>query len=105
MLKSAPLPEDPALAEIQRLRLARLQLMGGKADDALATLASIADPLYPAQVGELRGDIHVARGKPEEAQKAYEQAMTSLDEATPMRRLVELKLIEAGGKPPARPEA
>jgi predicted negative regulator of RcsB-dependent stress response len=65
----------------------------------------VTEPLFPAQVGELRGDILVARGKLDEARKAYEQALTTLDEATPMRRLVELKLIDAGGKAPARPEA
>jgi len=105
LLKGAPQPKDPALAELQTLRLSRLQLLGGKAQDALQTLAPLTDPLFPAQVGELRGDIQVSLGKLEEARKAYEQAMTSLDEATPMRRLVELKLIEAGGKAPVRPEA
>jgi predicted negative regulator of RcsB-dependent stress response len=105
LLKSAPVPADAAVAEMQALRLARLQLIGGKAGDALQTLAPLSQPLYPAQVGELRGDIHVALGHAEDARKAYEQAMTVLDEAAPMRRLVELKLIEAGGKAPARPEA
>jgi predicted negative regulator of RcsB-dependent stress response len=105
LLRKAPVPADPALAELQTLRLARLQLVAGKAEDALKTISGITAPLFPAMLGELRGDIHLARGKRDEARKAYEQAMTTLDEAAPMRRLVELKLIEAGGQPPARPEA
>jgi predicted negative regulator of RcsB-dependent stress response len=104
LLRKAPVPADPALAELQTLRLARLQLVAGKAEDALKTVAGITDPLFPAVLGELRGDIHLARGKRDEARKAYEQAMTTLDEAAPTRRIVELKLIEAGGQPPARPE-
>jgi predicted negative regulator of RcsB-dependent stress response len=104
LLRKAPVPADPALAELQTLRLARLQLVAGKAEDALKTISGITAPLFPAMLGELRGDIHLARGKRDEARKAYEQAMTTLDEAAPTRRIVELKLIEAGGQPPARPE-
>ena len=105
LLRKAPVPADPALAELQTLRLARLQLVAGKGADALKTISGITDPLFPAVLAELRGDIHLAGGKRDEARKAYEQAMTTLDEAAPTRRIVELKLIEAGGKPPVRPEA
>ena len=105
LLRKAPVPADPALAELQKLRLSRLQLIGGKADDALKTVASITQPLFPSVLDELRGDIHLARGNRDEARKAYEKAMSTLDEAAPTRRIVELKLIEAGGQPPARPEA
>lgn len=105
LLRKATAPADPALAELQLLRLSRLQLVAGKSDDALKTVAGITVPLFPAGLAELRGDIHLARGKRDEARKAYEQAMTTLDEAAPTRRIVELKLIEAGGQPPARPEA
>jgi predicted negative regulator of RcsB-dependent stress response len=105
VLKSAPATKDPALAELLRLRQARLELLSGKADAALATVAPIKNSLYPAALGELRGDALLASGKRDEARKAYEDALTTLDEAAPTRRLVELKLIDAGGKPPARPEA
>jgi predicted negative regulator of RcsB-dependent stress response len=104
LLRDAPLPEDPIAAELQRLRLARLQLIAGKGDDALKTIAPITQTQFPAELGELRGDIYSASGKRDEARKAYEQAMTALDEAATTRRLIEIKLIEAGGKPPARPE-
>jgi predicted negative regulator of RcsB-dependent stress response len=106
LLKAAPVPADAAMAELQRLRLGRLQLIAGKPEDALKTVAAITTPLFPAVVGELRGDIHTALGKRDEARKAYEAALTALDEAAPVRRLVELKLIDAGGTlPAAAPEA
>ncbi len=53
---------------------------------------------------ELRGDIEMALGQRDLARKAYEQALTDLDQAAPTRDLLQLKLIEAGGQPPAQPE-
>ena len=105
LLRSAPVPADPALAELQVLRLSRLLLIAGKPADALKVIEGRNDSLFPAVLAELRGDIQLALGKRDEARKAYEQALTTLDEASPTRRLVELKLIDAGGQPPARPEA
>jgi predicted negative regulator of RcsB-dependent stress response len=107
VLKSAPAASEPALAELVRLRHARLLLIAGKADEALKQLGSLdaKTSLYPAAFGELRGDILLAQGKRDDARKAYEQALTTLDTAAPTRRMVELKHIEAGGKTPARPEA
>ena len=104
-VKSTPASTEPALAELVKLRHARLLLIAGKHDEALKMAASITDSLYPAVLGELRGDIYAAQGKRDDARKAYEDALTTLDTAAPTRRLVELKLIEAGGKTPARPEA
>ena len=105
-LKSAPATTEPALAELLRVRQARLLFIAGKADEALKQLgAADAASLYPAAANELRGDILLAQGKRDEARKAYEQALTTLDTAAPTRRMVELKHIEAGGKTPARPEA
>jgi predicted negative regulator of RcsB-dependent stress response len=104
-LRSAPATTEPALAELVRLRHARLLLIAGKYDEALAQLAPITQSLYPPVLGELRGDIYAAQGKRDDARKAYEDALTTLDQAAPTRRLVELKPIDAGGKTPARPEA
>lgn len=105
LLRAAPVPSDPALAELQVLRLSRLLLIAGKPADALKAIDGRTESLFPAVLHELRGDIQLALGKRDDARKSYEQAMTTLDEAAPMRRVVELKLIDAGGQPPARPEA
>jgi predicted negative regulator of RcsB-dependent stress response len=104
LLRAAPAPADPVYAELQRLRLGRLLLIAGKPDDAMKAIEPIGKSQFPSVLDELRGDIYSARGKRDDARKAYEQALTTLDQAATTRRLIEVKLIEAGGKAPARPE-
>lgn len=104
LLQAAPAKERADIAEIRRLRLARLLLISGKADDAARELAAIAKPAFPEVSEELRGDIAIAKGDREGARKAYEQALTHLDQSAATRQLVEIKLIDAGGQPPAKPE-
>ena len=86
------------------LRLGRLLLIAGKADEAGKQVASIGKPRFPSVANELLGDIAAAKGQREEARKAYQMALTTLDQAAPTRNLLELKLIDAGGQPPAKPE-
>jgi predicted negative regulator of RcsB-dependent stress response len=104
LLQATPADERPDIAEIRTLRLARLLLVSGKADEAGKALARIATPAYPEVAEELRGDIAFAKGDRDAARKAYEQALTHLDQSAATRQLVELKLIDAGGQPPAKPE-
>ena len=104
LAKAQAASKDPNLSEMLGLRLARLQLIAGKSDDARRQLDRIASPKFPAIAEELRGDIAMAQGRREDARKAYQSALTHLDQAAPTRRLVELKLIDAGGQPPAQPE-
>ncbi len=100
-----PKVKQADLGELLQLRLARLLLISGKADEAAKELASVSKPRYAEIADELRGDIAVARGQRDEARKAYEAALTRLDQAAPTRPLLELKLIDAGGNPPAKPES
>lgn len=90
------LTPDNALRPLVNLRLARLLIDAGKHDDALKVLDKADD----ASSLEVRGDALLASGKSKEAQDAYTRALTTLDAVSPQRRLVELKLIEAGGTPP-----
>ncbi len=90
------LTPDNALQPLVNLRLARLLIDAGKHGDALKLLDKADD----ASSLEVRGDALLATGKPKEAQAAYTRALTTLDAVSPQRRLVELKLIEAGGTPP-----
>jgi predicted negative regulator of RcsB-dependent stress response len=99
-----PKVKQADMAEMFKLRLARLMLIAGKPDDAAKQIAAIGNSRYPAVYNELRGDIAAAQGKRDDARKAYQMALTSLDQAAPTRMLVELKLIDAGGQPPAKPE-
>jgi predicted negative regulator of RcsB-dependent stress response len=104
LAKGQAMAKDPDLSEMLALRLARLQLIAGKADDARRQLDRLPQSRYPAVADELRGDVAIAQGRREDAQKAYQSALTNLDQAAPTRRLIELKLIDAGGQPPAQPE-
>jgi predicted negative regulator of RcsB-dependent stress response len=97
--------EEPAIKELYQLRIARLYLINGKPDLALKQLADVKDSTYPASLEEIRGDAQMALGKRELASKSYVKALTALDEAAPIRNLVELKLIDAGGSVPAKPGA
>ena len=90
---------DPGLTLVLRQRLARLLIDAGKGQEALQLLADADDPLGL----EARGDAQLALGKRDEARKAYADALTKLDVAAPRRRLLELKLTDAGA-PPAKPE-
>jgi len=99
-----PNVKDPGLAELIDIRIARLLLIMGKPDDSAKELAKISNPRYSQVIDELEGDIAIARGKRDEARKHYESALGKLDQAAPTRPLLELKLIDAGGTPPATPE-
>ncbi len=96
---------DSSIKQLYQLRIARLHLINGKAELALKQLESIKDSIYPASLEEIRGDAQMALGKRELASQSYVKALTALDEAAPIRGLVELKLIDAGGTVPAKPGA
>lgn len=96
---------EASIKELYKLRIARLQLINGKADLALKQLADVTESIYPASLEEIRGDANLALGKRELASQSYVKALTALDEAAPIRNLIELKLIEAGGSVPAKPGA
>lgn len=106
LLKAAqPKVKRPDMAEMFSLRLCRLLLIAGKSEEARKQLDSIGKPRFPAIADELRGDIAVAQGNREQARKDYQMALTNLDQAAPTRNMLELKLIDAGGQPPAKPES
>lgn len=90
---------DPALEPIRRQRLAQLLIDAGQAQEA-ASLLSDADDAVGL---ETLGDAHFALDQRDQARQAYENALRGLDVAAPQRRLVELKLTQAGGKP-SQPE-
>ena len=87
---------DPGLRQVVAQRLARLYLDAGKPGEAGALVRDMQD----AAGLEIQGDAAFAAGKLADAQRAYQQALAQLDVAAPQRRLVELKLTQAGGTPP-----
>lgn len=90
------LAPDASLQPLINLRLARLLIDSGKHDEALKLLETASD----ASSLEVRGDALLATGKAKEAQDAYARALTTLDVASAQRRIVELKLVHAGGTLP-----
>lgn len=92
--------DDPAIAAVVSQRLARLLIDAGKGEEALTLLKDLDDPV----AHEVRGDALFALGRKEQARDAYNKALGKLDVAAPQRRLLELKLTQAGGTPP-KPES
>lgn len=65
---------DESVQPIAALRLARVLGDQGKFDEALAQLGKISNDAFKAQVAEVRGDLLLKQGKPEEARDAYQAA-------------------------------
>jgi predicted negative regulator of RcsB-dependent stress response len=93
--------KDEELARIATLRIARLHIQQGKHDEALKLLDPQNAGGFVAQVREIRGDALFAKGDIEGARKEYAAAIAANSDATVDRTLLELKLQEVGGSPPA----
>jgi len=76
--KHAASPELKALTE---LRIARVQLAQGHAQQALDTLARMPAGSYPGLAEELRGDALVKLNRPDDARNAYLAAQAALGKA------------------------
>ena len=74
------------------LRLARVLLADGKAQDALTALGTIPSGDYAAMAAELRGDAQLKLGKTDAARAAYQDALAKLDKDAPGRSAVQMKL-------------
>jgi predicted negative regulator of RcsB-dependent stress response len=79
--------DDPELRQIARLRLARVQLAQGNADQALATLAAAEAGAFAPRYQEARGDIYLSKGDKPAALREYRAARAAgtgavLDTAT-----------------------
>lgn len=87
---------DPDMSAVVHQRLARLLVDGGKAKEALALLD---DERNPAML-DVKGDAEMLLGEHAKAQLSYQKALGLVDVGDPQHRLLTLKLIEAGGRPP-----
>jgi len=83
---------DPALKSLAQLRMAQAELAGGDAKASLVTLDSIPGTDYKVMVEELRGDVLVKLGRSDDARKAYQTALSSLDDGAPLRGVLQLKI-------------
>lgn len=87
----------PSLKDIARLRLARLDLDDGRAEDALKRLDAIQGGDSVATVLELRGDAYHALGRNDDARSVYSEAITASGGSAP---LVEMKRNELAAVAP-----
>jgi predicted negative regulator of RcsB-dependent stress response len=101
---------DGALAALVTLRSARVKLAQGEAEAAIKLVDGLPRDSYAATAGELRGDALLKLGRADEARRAYEGALATLDPQAPARALLQMKLDDVGGATaapatPAAPEA
>lgn len=82
------------MRDLATLRLARVRLAAGDAQAAL-DLTNGVGTAYKALAAETRGDALLALGRAEEAGRAYDEALTELDAASPRRAFVEMKRDDA----------
>jgi len=102
---------DSALAQIAKLRLARVQAQLGRYDDALNLLDVSKAGAFAAQVQEIRGDVLLAKNDLAGARAAYQASIVAAQIADPHsapggNEYLQLKLQElAAAAPEAAPSA
>lgn len=93
--------DDPALAALARLRLARVLLAREDFQGATAALGEPPEHGYRSGYYELRGDILLAQTQRADAADAYRKALEAAAALGAQRRqLLQMKLDAAGGAAP-----
>jgi predicted negative regulator of RcsB-dependent stress response len=95
--------KDDELKMVARLRLARVQAAQGKYDDALATLKVENSGEFAPRIADTRGDVLLAKGDRAGALKEYLAARASEENGRIDFDLLDLKIRDLGGTPPATP--
>jgi len=90
--------KDDEMRDVARLRLAAVLLDEKNYDEALKLLAAQPTDTLSALYADLKADVLVAQGKPEEARGAYQLALDKSDAKSAYRALIQLKL-DALGEP------
>lgn len=96
--------KDKELGMIARVRLARVQAAQSKYDDALATLSVEEPGEFSTRLAETRGDVLLAKGDRSGALREYLAARTGDNKGRIDTDLLDLKIRDLGGTPPATPE-
>jgi predicted negative regulator of RcsB-dependent stress response len=91
--------DETELKEIARYRLAELLLNEKQYDEALKMLDAKHGEPFAGLYADLRGDVLAASGKTEEAKSAYQVALAKLDQKSPYKSYVQVKLDSLGGAP------
>jgi predicted negative regulator of RcsB-dependent stress response len=96
---------DDEVKMIARLRLARVLSAQAKHDDALATLTVDKAGEFAALVADVRGDVLLAKGDRAGALREYLAARSGDEKRTLDHDLIDLKIRDLGGTPPANPDS
>lgn len=99
--------EDPDLAMIARLRLARVLAYREQYPEALALLNVPQPGQFAGRIAEIRGDIHAALGETDAARTAYLEAMVTPGAELLDRSFLQMKLADLpnAAPPPVPVEA
>lgn len=89
--------QDDEFRQIARVRLAGILLDEKAYDEGLKLLPMESAGRFAGEFADRRGDLLFAAGKTDEARAAYKLALEKLDERSPLRRAVQVKLDGLGG--------
>jgi predicted negative regulator of RcsB-dependent stress response len=92
--------DDARLADLARVRLARVLHQVDRDDDALAILQGVKGAGFRSYAAELKGDVLLAAGKKDEALEAYRAAQEVAGEDG-KRPLLEMKIADLVTAAPA----
>jgi predicted negative regulator of RcsB-dependent stress response len=96
---------DAQLAQLARLRLARLQLSLNKPDQALGTLGKTDEGAFEGRFAEVRGDAYFAKGDKASALREYRAARADIGPAQASNDLLDLKINDLAGDATSTPVA
>lgn len=85
------------MVNIARLRMARLLMDSGEAQQALALLGKEAPAGFVSAYKELEGDLYRTLGQTDNARTAYRSAMEALTPQARNRTELQMKLDDVGG--------
>lgn len=86
--------EEP-FKQVARLRLAKIYLYQGKAEEAVALLEDKDSEAFGARYADVLGDAYVALGRFDDARAAYQRALSEPNQGSTVdRQFVQLKLLD-----------
>ncbi|MCL4469683.1 MAG: tetratricopeptide repeat protein [Gammaproteobacteria bacterium] len=88
--------KEDGVRDIARLRLAGILLDEKSNEEALKVLESQHGQAFAALFADLKGDVLAAQGKVADARAAYKAALEKMEEKSPYRQVVQMKLDGLG---------